>query len=352
MASIDNSDAAELLPTVEERAAAAVLRRQTGDWTVEDKRLLDQCLSDPGFALAHAKASEAWRAVGEHATAPELMVLREQALSSVRRSHLARWFKPRPALQWGSAAAALALLAVGLVASTLLDDVTETSYETEIGEQRIVELEDHSRIALDAGTTLRVRLTRDSRIVELVQGQAQFMVARDPRRPFRVHAGEHTITAVGTSFNVEYLDQRMEVAMVEGKVAVSIGAPAERADGSISRLPVARQRSVTDLVAGEDLRVEADGRARLDRKADIEAVIAWRQGKIILKDTPLGEAVRRLNRYSRLQVKIGDESLAALRVSGVFESGDTLAFVEALQSYLPVVVYREGPELLSLSPRQ
>lgn len=351
MAFKDNSEAAVTL-ALDERAAAAVLRRQAGDWTADDQRVLDEALADPAFARAYARADEAWRAVGDYATSPELMVLREQALGGARRTHLQRWLKPRPSLQWGGAAAAVALLAVGLVARTLFDDVTEANYETEIGEQRIVELEDHSRIALDAGTSVRVRLTRDSRIVELVDGQAQFMVASDPRRPFRVHAGEHTITAVGTSFNVEYLDRRMEVAMVEGKVAVSIGPPADEAAGSVSRVQVAGQRTVTDLVAGEELRVDADGRTRIDRKADIDAAIAWRQGKIILKDTPLGEAVRRLNRYSRLQVKIGDESLAALRVSGVFESGDTLAFVEALQSYLPVVVYREGPDLLSLSPRQ
>ncbi|MEQ1580465.1 MAG: FecR domain-containing protein [Steroidobacteraceae bacterium] len=352
MAFTDNSEPAEAQSGVEERAAAAVFRRQSGAWTADDQRALDESLADPAFAKAFASAAEAWRVVGDFATSPELMVLREKALGGVRRTHLQRWFKPQPLLQWGGAAAAVALLAVGLVASSLFDGVTEAAFETEIGEQRIVELEDHSRIALDAGTTLQVRFTRDSRIVELAQGQAQFMVAKDPRRPFRVHAGEHTITAVGTSFNVEYFDQRMAVAMVEGKVAVSIGATAEQAEGSISRVPVVPQRATTDLVAGEELRVDADGRTRIDRKADIDAVIAWRQGKIILKDTPLGEAVRRLNRYSRLQVRIGDESLAALRVSGVFESGDTLAFVEALQSYLPVVVYRKGPDLLSLSPRQ
>jgi len=347
MAPSDNQGVVEPVPSLEDQAAAAVLRRQGGDWTAADQRQLDEALADPAFATAYGRASRAWRAVGEHATAPELMAMRERALSGVRRSHAARWSRPARVWPWASAAAA-AIMAVGLVATSFFDGATEARYQTEIGEQRIVELEDHSRIALDAGTALDVRMTRDSRIIELAHGQAQFMVASDPRRPFRVHAGEHTITAVGTSFNVEYLDRRMEVAMVEGKVAVSIGTPGGEA-GSAST-PGARR--TTDLVAGEELRVDADGRARLDRKADIDAVIAWRQGKIILKDTPLGEAVRRLNRYSRLQVKIGDESLAALRVSGVFESGDTLAFVEALQSYLPVVVHRESADLLSLAPRQ
>jgi transmembrane sensor len=350
MAPSDTREDEGSLTALEDRAAAAIVRRQSGDWTAADQRQLDDDLADPDFAAAYARASRAWQAVGGYATSPEIMAMREQALSGLRRKQVARWGRPASAWPWrGAAVAAAVLLAValGLGARSYFDDATEASFATEIGEQRIIELEDHSRIALDAGTTLHVRLTRDSRIIELAQGQAQFMVASDPRRPFRVHAGDHTITAVGTSFNVEYLDRSMEVAMVEGKVAVSIGVPGGGSPGE----GVARRNAVTDLVAGEELKVDADGRARLDRKADIESAIAWRQGKIILKDTPLGEAVRRLNRYSRLQVRIGDESLAALRVSGVFESGDTLAFVEALQSYLPVVVHRESPDLLSLSPR-
>jgi len=50
---------------------------------------------------------------------------------------------------------------------------------------------------------------------------------------------------------------------------------------------------------------------------------------------PLSEAVRRLNRYSNLQIEIANPTLAAMHVSGVFEAGDALAFVEAVQAYLP-----------------
>ena len=220
-----------------------------------------------------------------------------------------------------------------------------------IGEQRIIELEDRSRIALDALTTLRVRLSRDSRVIELARGQAQFMVASDPRRPFRVEAGEHTITAVGTSFNVDYLDRYMQVAMVEGKVAVSVGVPTGASVGGSSRnFSSAFAHRTIDLIAGQELRVEPDGRALLVPDADIAAAIAWRQGIVIFKDTLLSDAVRELNRHSRLQIRIGDPSLEALRVSGVFESRDAQGFLEAVQSFLPVIAAQESPELVRLLP--
>lgn len=240
----------------------------------------------------------------------------------------------------------------------------------------MVELEDHSRIVLDAQTRVRVRFSDHARLVELIDGQAQFVVAKDPSRPFKVQAGDHTIIAVGTMFTVEYIEERMDVAMLEGKVAVLSGAypyinassstapnqdeggavPAAASAGAAvpsastidaamdpNAQPSAAENASTragddgviELIAGEGLRVRADGQATLIPQVDLEAAIAWRQGRVIFRSEPLGEAVRRLNRYSQLQLEV-DEALAALRVSGVFETGDTAAFAEAVQSYLPV----------------
>jgi len=90
------------------------------------------------------------------------------------------------------------------------------------------------------------------------------MVASDPRRPFRVEAGEHTITAVGTSFNVDFLDKYMQVAMVEGKVAVSVAVPSGASGGVSGKgLSPAFVHRTIDLIEGQELRVEPDGRALL-----------------------------------------------------------------------------------------
>jgi transmembrane sensor len=90
------------------------------------------------------------------------------------------------------------------------------------------------------------------------------------------------------------------------------------------------------LTVGEALHVRSDGRANLIPKVDLDALSAWRHGEIVFHDEPLDDAVRRMNRYSRLQIKIDDPALAQLRFSGVFEAGDSRAFVDAIQSYLPV----------------
>ena len=82
-------------------------------------------------------------------------------------------------------------------------------------------------------------VTRDARIIELKQGQAQFSVAKDPTRPFKVLVGDRTIVALGTVFTVDFTDRKIHVAMVEGRVAV---VPPQRV--------VAAERKASELLYG------------------------------------------------------------------------------------------------------
>lgn len=334
----------------EERAAEAFLRRRAGHWSASDEAAFEaQCTNDPALADAAQRVERAWQAVGDHATSPELMAIREQALTRARRAAARRWLSSDGRARGGRvwlAAAAVAGIAVTLGIALQLSPhaILPGLHQTGIGEQHVIELDDRSRIALDARTRLRVRFSDDARIVQLMEGQAQFFVAKDPVRPFRVEAGEHTIVAVGTVFTVEYVGHEVHVAMLEGKVAVLL-PPA----GSLPSITVPSPR--LELTAGEEYRIREDGSAKVTQNADLDAAVAWRQGKVIFDAEPLGEAVRRLNRYSRLQLEIEDASLAGMRVSGVFEAGDTQAFAEAVQSYLPVTADYSHRGVVRLQPK-
>jgi transmembrane sensor len=322
-----------------DQAADMILRRRDASWDAADQHALDARLaSDPKFAKACRQTEESWDGVGRHATSPELLALREQAIARARQASARRWSLPgarsRNLGRW--AAAAAILIACGTLWRISPYGYEPGFYKTGLGEQKVVELSDHSHITLDARTQLRVRFSADARIVQLLEGQAQFAVAKDPARPFKVEAGSKTIIAVGTVFDVEYVDSQVHVAMVEGKVAVLSRDPSGSAvtpEGSSK----SSNPSSIELSAGEALAVRADGTSTVLPKADIEAATAWRQGKVIFRDQTLAEAVHRLNRYSRQQVIVDDPALAQMKVSGVFDSGDAQAFAEAMQAYLPVV---------------
>lgn len=325
-----------------DQAASLFLRRRSGAGTVDDRAALDSAFQDPAKADALHRVCRTWNTVGAYADSPELIRLREHALARARRASVRRWDLPR------SSSSKRWALAASIVIGSILAGVTwqlspygfnPGVYETRVGEQRRIELEDHSTVVLDAKTRLRIRYSADARVVEIIEGQAQFSVTEDPTRPFKVIAGNRTIVALGTIFTVEYLDHQVQVSMLEGRVAVFSPPPPQQRTQAPAPI---------ELHVGEALQVRRDGSASLIRKADLTAATAWRRGQVIFHDEPLEEAVRRLNRYSRVQLRVQDPELAQLSVSGLFDTGDTRAFAHALQSYLPVTADESDPEVIRL----
>lgn len=349
------------VPDLDEQAAHAFLQLRQGG-LAEDARaaLRARLANEPAFAEAFQRAGGLWQSIDQVAASPELMAMRQQAIVRARRSSAGRW---RESLRgkregWRSLALVASALVLALIVQLSPLGYHPGVYSTGIGEQRVIELEDHSRIALDARTRLRVRYSNSTRTVTLVEGQAQFSVAKDPARPFKVQVGERTVIALGTVFNVEYVDRQIRVTMLEGRVAVlpspdsddiasltdSTGPTKRRLDGG-----AAASRPI-ELGVGEQMHIVHDGRATVG-DADLDAATAWRRGKVIFHDLPLDQAVLRLNRYSRLQLEIDDPTLAALPVSGVFEAGNTGAFAEALESYLPLTADYSEPGSVRLRRR-
>jgi transmembrane sensor len=349
---------------LETQAAEQFLKRRAASWTADDEHDHSERLEDRAFAGAADRVERVWDGVAQQPNRPEFLSLREQALARARRSNQRRWSLPWTNAQrsW-TAAATLFGLGVALAVLWQLSPYGYRPgvYETGIGEQRSIELADHSHIALDSSTKIRATLTADARTIDIAHGQAQFNVAHDATRPFKVIAGGHTIVAVGTVFTVEYADQTVHVAMMEGKVAVLSHETADGGDpqgsaslGSPNRTassPSGAAPNTIELVAGEELRFARDGHPTVKPKADIEAATAWREGKVIFHSEPLVEAVRRLNRYSHTKLQVDGDELSNLSVSGVFDAGDSRAFADAVQSYLPVTADYSQTDIIRLRMR-
>jgi transmembrane sensor len=65
----------------------------------------------------------------------------------------------------------------------------------------------------------------------------------------------------------------------------------------------------------------------------------------VFEDEPLATALERMNRYSDLDLQVGDAKAGAVRISGVFQAGDIGAFVEGVSSVYPVRTIRRGQTL-------
>src|SRR5205823_10321982 len=93
-------------------------------------------------------------------------------------------------------------------------------FETRHGEQLSRRLPDNSVLHLNTDSAVTIRFGKTERLVTLMSGQADFEVAHDPERAFRVFAGAAEVVAIGTKFDVRLEHDATVVTVVEGRVAV------------------------------------------------------------------------------------------------------------------------------------
>jgi transmembrane sensor len=270
----------------------------------------DATINDAAYTRIEAMS----RGVRAHAGDPRLRAIAQAAHD---RPHpiktLRAWFQNRPTL-WLAGAAAVTALVVGLVA---VGQPFGQTYRTGVGERRLVALADGSTIDLNTDSVVRVRLSADRRAITLDKGQALFAVAHDAARPFVVTAGDTAVRAIGTRFEVYKRGAAVRVILAEGRVSVTHDDdPASVA-----------------MIAGTRLDVAGKAPAR-PVAIDVAAATGWTDGRLTFQDMPLAEAIGEINRYSRKKVVLGPGAPAQERVNGIFDAGDTAAFVKGVTASL------------------
>jgi transmembrane sensor len=281
----------------------------------------------------------------EHAAAVELLTDVWEKSARLRRrtfEQVASWEFPGFRLSFSRAAFASFAIALVAAVATFLYLHTD-AVVTGVGEQRLLVLDDGTRVYLNTDTEVVTNYDKAARRVELRKGEAMFEVAKRPQWPFIVTAGDRQVRALGTAFVVRREKENVAVTLVEGKVTVSpIGIsedfahhpvpapfPPREADTQDQDRSGPAEKPTITLTPGDRLTFIVAQAPRIDRPA-IEKVTAWQRGKVALDDTPLSDAVAEMNRYSTTRLVVEDPETAAIRVSGIFRAGDQEDFARAV----------------------
>lgn len=338
-----------------EQASTWCLRQAEGPLTTDERRRFEHWLSeDPAHVRAFESAASAWHVFDQAGAEPELIGLRHEALDHLRRAQSARW---RPVRRpWRAAWLGLAAtLVLGLLFATFWLQSLPQRYETGLGERQLVRLHDGSQLSIDADSRVEVRYGRDRREVWLRQGRARFQVARDPLRPFSVSAADKLVVATGTEFSVELVASQMHVILYEGSVEVL-----NRREGGIEPLsppadrigtPESAPATTARLAPGSELVARLDRSEVRLREIDVARTRTWESGRLVFNDEPLAAAIERLNRYGKERVRLGDEQLGEIRISGTFSAGDTAAFIEGVTGVFALRAERRAGEIVLIRVR-
>ncbi len=245
---------------------------------------------------------------------------------------------------------------------------------TQLGELRKVALPDGSIVQLNTDSAVDVQFSASARQLRLVRGEAYFIVAKNPLRPFTVRAGGVDVRAIGTVFNVRLRSEAVEVLVTEGKVTVG-DQPGPRPE-PVSAEPSIRSEAAPHADSAEAGRTPASSRALAAGEkitiplaphsgavatpaapvavssAEIEHALAWQEHRLEFVSAPLAEMIAEFNRYNRRKLVIADANLAAQRFGGVFRLDDAEGFVRALEVNFGVVAeQRVNETVLRLAAR-
>lgn len=320
--------------TVEAQAALWLLRREEPDWSAAEQRALDNWLeSSASHQAAYWRLEHGWSLVGASVTAPDHGILfKEEPVPQRRR--------------WLPVALAASLVAVVATMTQVADwsipgerpIVAERQFDTARGERKIATLAEGSKIELNTATSLRAAIGQGHREVWLDRGEAYFSIARRDGQHFIVHAGDRTITVLGTKFNVRRDGGRVMLSVVEGRVAL-----ADKTNGATGRAIV---------VTGGDMAV-AEGASTVvtaDMGDKVAEAVAWRDGILTFDHSTLAEVAAEFNRYNEKALMVTDADAARIRIGGSFKWNNVDAFARLMREAYGLHVTDDG-ETIKISSR-
>ena len=196
-------------------------------------------------------------------------------------------------------------------------DTPFADLNTAVGERRIARLPDGSTVEMAGHTAMNLDFSPTRRVVELLQGQAFFMVRPSSAGPFAV------------------VSQAGEVRCSEAEFSLSCHADAAQVAVHRHRVQVLAATQQTELDEGLALRFSPRATGDIQR-AELEQVLAWRSGRLVFFNEPLQSVVEELQRWREGRIFIMDKQLAARRVSLILNLEQPEQMLDVLSRALAV----------------
>jgi len=166
-----------------------------------------------------------------------------------------------------------------------VDDVAYHTLSTPKGGQYKIRLADGTDVWLNAASSITypTAFIGKQRTVTIT-GEAYFEVAKDKSKPFHVKVNDMEVVVLGTHFNINsYSDEgSIRTTLLEGSVKV-------------------KEKQSVVLKPGQQAEVEKQ-QMRVINNADIDQVMAWKNGLFQFKNADIKTVMRQIARWYDLEV--------------------------------------------------
>ena len=189
-------------------------------------------------------------------------------------------------------------------------EIFYNTLSTPKGGQYQLILPDNTKVWLNSSSSIYFPTTFTGKERNVtVTGEAYFEVAKNPSMPFKISAQNVTIQVLGTHFNVmAYEDENsINTTLLEGSIKVS--------NGSFYKV----------LVPGQESRINETGSIDV-AKADIDEVMAWKNGWFQFNSYPITKIMREISRWYNIEV-VYEGEIPTGHFSGVVSRGNDISKV-------------------------
>ncbi|MDI4233754.1 FecR domain-containing protein [Bradyrhizobium sp. Arg237L] len=273
---------------LEREAQEWLVRLTSGRATIADAEALKSwCGRSKAHAAAFAEANLLWEGLGTAARRKP-----SDGASARDRSRGAtasrRWFLG------GAAAASVA--GIGYLGLRPPLELWPSPYElaadyrTGVGERRQIAMDNGVSVELNTRSSLNIVRDTGERQIELVSGEAAIVVPDTVPAGLTVLAAGGSLYAASAQFNLRCDGGRAIVTCHRGSMVIDYSG-----------------KSMT-LHGGEQT-IYARGALEPVLTVDPAVVMAWREGQLVFRQTPLAEVIDEVNRYRQGRIILMNETL-------------------------------------------
>jgi ferric-dicitrate binding protein FerR (iron transport regulator) len=208
----------------------------------------------------------------------------------------------------------------------IVESPTWQTFSTPPGVKSMFYLPDSTVVWLNSSSSISFPSYFTGRFRQVdAQGEVFFDVRKNTGQPFIVSLGKIHARVLGTRFNVINYDSedRTEIILQSGKIELCTGA-------------YDQPRSLSVLNPGELAHYNKSANTVNILTVDTDKYVAWIDGKLIFKDDPMEEVIRKFNRWFNVQIEVADKAILEYVYTATFQDESIDQILELLSLSAPI----------------
>jgi transmembrane sensor len=216
------------------------------------------------------------------------------------------------------------------------DPIIYKTHQTGYGQTTDIFLEDGSKVALNANSSLKVPRFGFSKEVREVflSGEAEFMVSHtvDHKR-FVVKTSEKLqVEVLGTQFSVFARARGTKVALTNGSIRIDY----DKND----------KRKAVMMEPGDLVVLDKKGEVQLEKNKDIKAFTAWKEQRYVFDGTSMFDIAAMVEENFGIKVAVTDQGTGERTITGNFKTRNADELLKTISEALDLKMSAAGDSIL------